>query len=186
MVEQRTDTHMSSWVRTARIMGPLALVAGGGVAGVYLQGQFLGAVGILVGGCLAFAALFLTTPTCDRCGSPRVNRINSSPVKCGRCGHVHGDTTKNVVLTAPLDDANEYVKRPDGQRWLGTLRAFSLGVFLLGVGVVIYAMMGMTVPNALDPETWNAQNTWNILISIFGLALNTVGLMIYIISYKLA
>lgn len=177
---------MAPWVRMLRIVGALVVIAGGGAAGVYLEGQLLGAVGLLVGGCLAFTALFLTTPTCDECGSLRINRINSAPQKCSRCGHIHGGSAENVVLTDPFAQAPDRIEKPAGNGWLKTLRGFSLGVFLLGVGIVIYAVMGLTVPNALDPSTWNAQNTWRIFISIFGLALNTVGLMIYIISYKLA
>lgn len=177
---------MNPWVRMLRIGGTLALVLGGGAAGVYVEGELLGAVGLLVGGCLAFAALFLTTPTCDRCGSLRINRINNSPMKCGRCGHVHGGSTQNVVLTDPTTRSRSRVERPDGRRWLGTLRVFSLVVFLLGVGIVVYSLMGLTVPHLLEPSTWSATNAFRIVISIFGLALNTVGLMIYIISYKLS
>lgn len=177
---------MVPWVRIARITGALALIAGGGAAGVYLQGRLLGVIGLLVGGCLAFAVLFLTSPTCDRCGSLRINRLNGAPEKCSRCGYVHGASTENVVLTDSLVKPQDRVQKPGSNGWLSTLRAFSLGVFLLGVGIVIYSVMGLTVPSPLDPTTWDAKNTWRIFVSIFGLALNTLGLMIYIVSYKLA
>jgi ribosomal protein S27AE len=177
---------MSAWVRLGRYIGALGLVASGAAAGLYMEGRLLGTVGLLVGGCLAFGALFLTSPTCDRCGSMRINHINDAPPKCGRCGHVHGGSTESVVLTDPIAEPPRPIQRPDGRRWLSTLRAFSLGIFVLGVAVVVYSVMGLTVPDPLDPQTWNAENTWRLFVAIFGLALNTLGLMIYIISYKLS
>jgi hypothetical protein len=177
---------MNPWVRMGRIAAIGALAVGPAAAGIYVQGRILGVVGLLVGGSLAFAVLFLTAPTCDECGSPRVNRINDSPLKCGRCGHIHGGKTRNVVLTDPTVRAGNRVERPDGSRWVKTLRAFAFGVFGVGVAVVVYAVMGLTVPTAFDPETWSAANTWRLLTAIFGLGMNTVGLMIYIISYRLS
>ncbi|WP_336136100.1 hypothetical protein [Natronomonas amylolytica] len=177
---------MSAWVRLGRYVGAFGLVTGGAAAGLYVEGQLLGTVGLLVGGCLAFAALFLTSPRCDRCGSMRINRINDAPPKCGRCGHVHGGAGEPVVLTDPMAEPPHPIDRSDGRRWLVTLRAFSLGIFVLGVLVVVYSVVGLTIPDPLNPETWNAENTWRIFVSIFGLGLNTLGLMVYIISYKLS
>jgi hypothetical protein len=177
---------MSAWVRLGRYLGALLLIAGGAGTGLYWEGQLLGIVGLLVGTCVAFAALFVTSPTCDRCGSMRINRINDAPAKCGRCGYVHGGSTETVILSDPLAEPTGSIKRPDGRRWLSTLRAFSLGVFVLGVLIVIYSVTTLTIPDPLEPATWDATNTWQIIVSIFGLALNTVGIMVYIVSYKLS
>lgn len=177
---------MNPWVRMARLAATVALVVGCSAVGLHYGGQSLGVVGLLAGGSLAFALLFLTTPTCDECGSLRVNRINSSPLKCGRCGYLHDDTTEHVVLTDPLIRTGDSdATRPDGSGWLGTLRLFALGGFGIGVVVIVYSITGLAPPNLFDPETWNAATAWRIMIAVFGLALNTVSLMVYIISYEL-
>lgn len=177
---------MVLWRRVGRVLALLVLVVGGTAVGMHLQGGLLATVGFLLGSALAFGIWFLTLPRCDNCGSLRLNQIDTSPAKCVDCGHIHHGHTENIAITDPTPTRRTTSgPAPETGRWMSLLRSFALGTFLLGAGIVMVSIWGLTTPDLLDPATWEAGHTWRIIVAIFGLSLNTVGLMVYVISHKL-
>lgn len=175
---------MAPPTRFFRLLLGIGSIAGASALGWFLGGAALAVVAFFAVSCVVVGVSFLLRPRCDNCGSVQLDRLGHSPLRCRVCGHVQSArrVDPTVEEPRPKPPAN-----PSRQQELGypMLQAFSLLVFLVGVGFAVYSVASFSPPPLSDPSAW--QTIWDgqATYGIVGLALTTIGLLLYIESLNL-